>query len=166
MVKAKALVDGVSSISPPTEAPSAREVRAPRKVVTVKFHDGQTGLLDMTVRKSAVWAEVLDSLRQTNQPAYVEIDPKTNVITELLCPLTVRVGEITSIAREGVVEVELIISQARHILRRKNPDFDKLLKTLKSAGKKGSEVLVTETLDDHEIIDVRPLPKPGPRRKK
>jgi hypothetical protein len=51
--------------------------------------------------------------------------------------------------------IGLIISHARHMLRRANPDYDELLEELESAQKSGASVLVTETRDEHEIIDVR-----------
>jgi hypothetical protein len=120
-------------------------------------------MLDMSVPRSAVWAEVLESLREANQPAYVEIDPATHYIVQLLCPLTVRVGAITP-ADDGV-QVELIISHARHYLRRGDPHYQEMLDTLRAAQKNGNELLVTETLDDHTIIDVRPAASPRGRRK-
>jgi hypothetical protein len=59
---------------------------------------------------------------------------------------------------EGDIEVEFIISQVSHYLRRANPDFDELQTALQTAQEEGAAVLVTET-DKHEIIDVRPLPE-------
>ncbi len=159
-----ALVDGIRDISPPVEALVVRPGQTPLRFVTVNFQSGRSGLLDMKIPRSAVWADILDSLRQANQPAYVEIDPATNVITELLIPLTVRIGDLTPTATGDAVEVELIVSQARHYLRRTNPDFQQLLNTLRAAKEQGTAVLVTET-DDHEIIDVRPLPTASPTEK-
>jgi hypothetical protein len=105
-----------------------------------------------------VWADVLESLRRSNLPTYVEIDPATNLITELLQPFAVRVGALSPAPAGDVVEVELIISHARHHLRRSNPDFQQLFNALQAARQRGTTVLVTETRDAHEIIDVRPLP--------
>ncbi len=157
MTNPNALVDGILDISPPVEALEARPGQPPQRFVTVSFQGGRSGLLDITIPRSAVWADILDSLRQANEPVYVEIDPKTNVVTELLIPLTVRVGNLTPTATGDAVEVELIISHARHYLRRANPDFQKILNTLQTAKKKGTMVIVTET-DDHDIIDLRSLP--------
>ena len=84
----------------------------------------------------------------------VEVHPETHLITELLLPLPFTVGRLEQI-EEGI-EVELIISHARHSLFRANDDFEQLLKELEEAHQQGITVLVTET-DDHEIIDVRPL---------
>ncbi len=160
MAKPNAFVDGVSGLSRPPEAMAAKMARAPSRFVTVSFQGGRSGLLDMTVSRSAVWAEVLDSLRQTSQPAYVEVDPETNIITELYCPVVVRVGALNKIGKSDDVEVELVISHARHYLRRKNPDFKRLLEILQTALKKKMMVVVTEAHDGHEIIDVRPFERP------
>ncbi len=165
MANPNALVDRISGLSTPSEA-RAVGPEQPSQFVTVRFQGGRSGLLDMTIPRSAVWADVLQSLNQANEPAYVEIDPKTNAITALFCPLTVGVGAITPTTSGDAVEVELIISHARHYLRRTRRDFEQLLKTLQTAQEKGTPVLVTETLDDHEIIDVRPGPKTRARRKK
>ena len=55
---------------------------------------------------------------------------------------------------------------ARHFLRRSNPDFEELRRTLEEAREKGSPILVTETLEQHEIIDARPVPgEPTPGRR-
>jgi hypothetical protein len=159
MAKPNALVDRISTLSAPTETLTARMAAAPPRVTTVQFHGGQYGLLDTAGYRERTWAEILESLRQANQPVYVEIDPETHVITELLLPRAVNVGAITPITDGDGVQVELIVSQARHYLRRDNSEFEELLKVLRSAREEGSPVLVTET-DAHDIIDVRPFPKP------
>ena len=53
-------------------------------------------------------------------------------------------------------EVELVISHAKHYLRRSHPDFDALLALLEQARATKTLVAVTET-EAHDIIDVRPL---------
>jgi hypothetical protein len=141
----------------------AEEAEEAPQYVDIAFEGGRKARLDMTTSRAAVWADILDSLRQAGEPAYVEIDPASGDITELLRPLRVRVGALTPDATGDTVEVELIISAARHYLRATNPDFQELLSILQTAQQQGSTVLVTETLDDHEIIDVKLLPgPPGP----
>ncbi len=157
MPNPNALVDRISNLSPSAETLMLREAQPPPQFVTVNFQGGRSGRLDMSLRRSAVWAQVLDSLRQSNQPAYLEIDPENNIINQLLLPYAVRIGELTPM-EEGDIEVEFIISQAAHYLRRANPDFDELQTALQTAQEEGGAVLVTET-DNHEIIDVRPLPE-------
>lgn len=115
---------------------------------------GVTGLLDMSNRRSAIWREVLESLRQMGRPAYVEVDPRTGVITDVLQPIPFRVTGITE-DPDGLV-VELEISQALHRLRRTNPDYDELAAALRAAYDAGLPVLVTENVDTDDIVDVRP----------
>jgi len=157
-VKAKTVVDNIRELSSPAATKVAPSDVAPPKsqFVTVQFQAGDTGLLNMSLPHTRVWYEVIASMRQSNKPVYVEIDPQTNVITELLIPLRVKVGNmVPSKENRNDMEVELIISHAVHHLRHANPLFQKLAKQLKSAKQKGSEVLVTERPDNHEIIDVR-----------
>jgi hypothetical protein len=137
-------------------APLEERVRtAATKYATVAFQAGRSAQLDMTKPHAKVWASVLDSMRESNSPVYVEVDPVTSEITNLLVPLSVGVESIKSLRRD--VEVELVISHAKHFLRRDNPDFDQLLEILERARVNKTLVAVTETAD-HDIIDVRPLP--------
>ena len=157
MAKPKTLVDGVSSLSAPSELLTAKIAGPTSGLVTVQFLGGREGFLDMADARSAVWAEVLDSIRQNNQPAYVEIDPRSNVITALHCPIVVGVAAIHPTDSSEDVEVELVISHARHFLRKAHPDFKANLEILQDALKNKTKVVVTESHDGHEIIDVRPL---------
>jgi hypothetical protein len=164
MPNANAVVDSVSSLSSPlAEVREARRAKPASPSVTVRFKSGQSGVLDMSQPRSVVWAEVLHSMREANQPAYVEIDPVTNLITELLCPVVVQVGELRE--TNSGAEVELIVSHARHYLQRARPDFRALLDALKNARRQESTVIVTET-DDHQIIDVRPTNVPRTSKRK
>ena len=61
--------------------------------------------------------------------------------------------------RKGDVEVELVVSQMRHYLRRSNPNFNGLLSILENAFKSETPVLVTDSRDRNEIIDARPIPE-------
>ena len=106
------------------------------------------------------WEAVLDDLRQANEPVFLETDPNTNIITQVLLPKSVVVADIAPAPVGNKHEVDLEISQARHYLNTTNPDYQELLSALTVALKQGAAVLVTETLDDHEIIDVRPDPSP------
>jgi len=115
---------------------------------------GHSGLLDLSLTRSRIWGEVLESLRDSGQPVYVEIDPESNLITELLLPVRFLVGAVEPLD-EGV-RVDLIVSQARHYLRTSNQQFEEFRRLLETARDTRTPVLVTETLDDHEIIDVRP----------
>lgn len=154
MARPNALVDQVRELVHPA-APRALETRTVSvPLATVTFGGGRTGLLDMASFRSKVWAEVLQSLTETRQPAYVEIDPRTGLISEVLLPIRYTVHRVAP-TKEGV-EVELLISHARHYLRLSHPEFAEMRRTLEAAQKSGKMVLVTETLEEHEIIDVRP----------
>ena len=164
MPNANAVVDNVSSLSSSlSEVREARRAKPAAPIVTVKFKSGQAGVLDLNQPRSAVWAEVLHSMREANQPAYVEIDPATNLITELLVPIVVQVGELRETSSGA--EVDLIVSHARHYLQRARANFRDLLAALNSARRQKLTVIVTET-DDHQIIDVRPANAPGTRKHK
>ena len=161
MANVNTVVDSVSSLSSSlAELQDVRRAKPAARTVTVNFGSGQSALLDMAQPRSIVWAEVLHSMREAEHPAYVEIDPQTNQITELRWPLAVRVGEINK--NNSGAEVELIISHARHYLLRGRPDFNRLLDALETARRQKSTVLVTET-DEHQIIDVRPWRSPRPK---
>jgi hypothetical protein len=151
-----AFAGAIEGLAPPLQEIVARA--GPPRFVEVTFREGPAGLLDMTDPRAMTWARLLDELARADQPAYVEIDPVSRRITNLLIPLQVDVGALTS-TQTGDVEVELIIPHARHYLRRSRPDFGALLQLLQSAARDRLPVLVTETLDAHEIIDVRPNPR-------
>ncbi len=159
MAKPNVIVDGVKGLSSPTEAATVLAGKPSVKVIEVNFDGGGSGYLELKDRRSVVWADVLDNMRHLKQSVYAEIDPQTGVITEVLVPLSVKVGIITPLDNADV-EVELIVSQAKHYLRRSNPDFQKLLDSLKKAKDENEDVLVTEDPNTHDIIDIRPNPNP------
>ena len=126
---------------------------------SISFSAGRTGLLDLSTERGEVWAEVLASLQEQQSPAYIEIDPVSSQITQLLIPMVVRVGRIKSTGRG--VDVELIISHAIHSLAVTHPRYQELLQRLKEAQASGESVAVTEDPASHEIIQVTALA--GPR---
>ena len=154
MPKANAFVSNVSNLSTPY---SALEVEAPA-TVTVNFETGRFGVLDLSAPRARAWLKIIDHLHRAAKPVYTEIDPQTNFITTVLIPETSRVVAITT-DPDGDVSVAFDTAAARHYLQRRNPDFQEMLGVLQMAIDKGLEVLVTATRDDHEIIDVKLLPK-------
>ena len=153
------IVDKVKSLDLPNRhLAAAQGVGVPGHVV-VHLSDG-AALLDLADPQAVVWEAVLDDVRQANEPVFLEMDATTNVIKQVLLPQSVVVTDIAP-APVGVRhEVTLEISHARHYLNTTNPDYQQLFNALSVARKQGTSVLVTETLDDHEIIDVRPDPTP------
>ena len=158
MPNPNAIVDTVRAIAGAAESAAAPGTSA-GQMTSIAFAGGRSGLLDRSSPRSAVWAEVLSSLQETGAPAYVEIDPASGMITNLLAPLVVQVGEIGQ-AEGDEIPVELIISHARHFVRRSNPDAEAMLETLQRARTENGAVAVTEQPDTHEIIDVKPATRP------
>lgn len=162
MARPNAHVGHLESLTRPGEAPAERQAVA-GPAVTVTFADGQKAHLNLTDYQSRVWAQVLQNLYHAGQPAYVEIDPDSRLITQLLQPLRFTVGDITNV--DGGLQVDLVVSHGRHYLRRSNPDFEQLRAALENARKRRTPVLVTETLNEHEIIHVQPVAQPARRRR-
>lgn len=148
------LIDGIQSFSPPRDKWVAKAVDAVPDRVTVTFKTGQRGHLDLKNPLSAHWADMIDQVSQANQPVYVEIDEETSVITDVLIPLVLTVERLETDER-GNLLVHLHQSHAIHAVLRSDPDFDAMRDSLQAALDDGSERLITSTMDDLEIIDVR-----------
>ncbi len=155
MPRSRAVVGAVADISGPPAAAGTTTAEH----VTVRLESGESARVSLADPRGGTWLSVLDDLRRAGIPAYLELQPDSDVVSEVLVPLRVTVTGIET--TDSGAEVELTISQARHQLRRDNPDFDELLTTLRQARADGATVLVTEDLAGTEIIDVRVLPK-GP----
>lgn len=117
------------------------------------------GYLDLSKPHGPAWLSVLRSLQELRKPAYVEIHSRTKLITRLLQPTLQPVGGIHPLDSGSDLRIELMNSHARHVLRRKHPRFKAVLQMLRNAHKKETLLWVTETLETHEIIDVRPAPR-------
>ena len=139
----------------------------------VELENGRQVRLEPDDRRSAGLARVLEGLSKERLPVYLEVDPETSAITRLLIPYVARVLGIRS-GDDDALNVEIMPSHARHVLRRDAPDFEELERRLRNSMGTGETVVLTED-DAHEIIDVRPYtgpegppgpfpePKPGPR---
>jgi hypothetical protein len=154
----KAIVSGVSKIDPPLEIPATPFVARQKSNLAVHFEDGQVAHLDPANPSSGGLAEVFDELRRMNIPAYVEVDPASNLVQRVLIPMVGTVSNVT-VAPSGDAEVGIEISHGQHVLKRSHPDYAGLLALLQSAKSDGSTVVVTED-DAHEVVDVRPSPHP------
>jgi len=154
------LIDGVRGLSPTRENWVDKPAADLPNKVTVQFRTGQTGFLDMKNPRAAHWARRIDELQRTNQPVYVEIDGETGVITNVRVPRRFTVERIDP-GEHGNLLVRLRPSSAIHLLLRSDPNFENMRASLDAARLDGSERLITETRDEHEIIDVR-QPEPSP----
>ncbi len=148
------LIDGVRSFSPTREDWIAKPIEVLPKKVTVHFKSGQTGSLDLKDPLSAHWAYIIDKQAQASQPIYVEIDDETRVITEVLVPRVFTVELLEADERDNLL-VHLQPSSAIHAVLKSDPNFDAMRDSLQAALDDSSERLITSTLDDLEIIDVR-----------
>jgi hypothetical protein len=128
---------------------------APPQGFLIEFEGNQNARL-LPGGPAAGLLEILEELRKMGAPVYVEVHPDTKAISQLLIPLVAKVAGITE-AKGGEVDVALEISSARHMLSRSTPNFDEMLKALRTARENKTPMIVTET-DKHEIIDVRPSP--------
>lgn len=160
MPNPNALVAHVNTISSAPRVPEVAAEAAVPEAMTVHFWGDRKALLPPS-RRAAVWRRMLEFTQQYGIPAYVEIDPETSVITRVLVPMRVNVVAIEP-GVGGDVDVRFIESHAGHHLLRSNPDFYDMLNALEGARDGKTEVLVTSTRDEHEIIDVRPVPPPPP----
>jgi hypothetical protein len=158
MKKPEVIVETISGILPSGEK-SVLEAKPSASLVTVKLHRGQSVQLDMSMPSAKTWAGILESMQRAKQAVYLKIAPKTGLVTDLLIPRAVKVATLKTANRKGDVVVELVISQMRHYLRRSNPDFKSLLSILENALRTEIPVLVTDSRDRHEIVDVRPIPE-------
>jgi glutaminase-like protein len=152
------IVSNVRGIEPPLERPASELLRA-EPGITIELDDGQQARLDPDDKRSAGFAQILDSLREQRRPVYLEVDAASSTITRLLIPHVVRIVGIRP-AEGGALAIELEPSHAVHLLPADVPNRDELERDLVDAARSGTTVTVTET-DAHEIIDVRTYP-PGP----
>ena len=100
---------------------------------------------------------------QTQEPVYLATDPNTGVIQRVLIPDEQYVTRLAPLPGGAGHEVEFSNSHARHLLRQRGPadrTYDAHLAALRDALQRGTTVLVSETLDTLEILDVRPPPAP------
>lgn len=162
MPNPNAIVSSAIRLMPPLDRPLAEMLRA-EGGLSVELEGGRRVRLDPANPRSVGYTQVLDRLRTQHLPVYLEIDPTTSVITRLLIPHVTRVVRLHPVD-EDVLNVELELSHARHVLRRSHPDFAELESQLREAVRGGRSVILTED-DAHVIIDIRSfMPSPdGPQ---
>lgn len=158
MADVTSVIDTIATMDEavPTELAARTRPAAGKRLIAIRFAGGNVGTLDASTSPGSVWASVLRNLHELGQPAYVEIDRATSLITQVLQPKLQPVGAIQPAENDGDMRVEFLNSHAQHFLRRTHPHYAALLKLLREAQSKGFSVWVTDTLNTHEIIDVRP----------
>ncbi len=130
-----------------------RERKLPN-IIKVKFDVGRTGILEMNSPRMRHWSNMMENQERSGKPVYVEIDPQSEVIMNLLIPRKLKVQNFQT-NENGDMVFFLSPSAAGHFLLRSNPDFNKLSAILQDAMQNDVELFITETRDEHEIIDVR-----------
>ncbi|MCC5642618.1 hypothetical protein LC607_06565 [Nostoc sp. CHAB 5824] len=153
MYSQRKLIDGIRNFSPAKEAWVSQPIENLPNTVTVQFKSGQSGYLDLKNPRAANWARIIEELERANQPVYVEIDNETGIITNVRVPRTYRIEQI-DVDEYGNLRVLLQPSSAIHLLLRSDPNFEAMRASLQAALDDGSERLITETRDEHEIINV------------
>lgn len=162
-MKPKVLVGRVERLeSSPRAGPKWEATTEPSAHLVVQLAGG-TALLDVGDARARLWADLLEDFRRTGEPLYLEADPETDVITRVLYPRAVLVTAVEPGPENGVHEVSLEISHARHFLDLGRPDSHRLLGLLIAARDRRERVLVTEDPETHEIVDVRDFPSRAAR---
>ena len=151
MPNPNAIVSTTIRFEPAPDRPLAEMLRSERGL-SVELDGGRRVRLDPANPRSAGYARVLEGLSRQRLPVYVEIDPATQTITQLLIPHVAHVVAIKP--GEGTFDVELDVSHARHVLRLTNPDAADLERQLRDALQARRPILLTED-DAHDILDVR-----------
>lgn len=154
MPKPNALIEGILNLSSKLEEIDAKVSGLKTDSIKISFEKGKVGYLDLKNPRGSHWGRILDRLLKEKRTVYVEIDPDTSIITQLLVPQPAMVHSLEP-NKVGNIVVKLLPSHALHFILQNNPDFEDLRKKLQSAKSDKLEVLVTETRDDHEIIDVQ-----------
>lgn len=156
MPNPNAIVSSTIRLEPPLDRAPEEILRAEASI-SVELEGERRVRLDPADSRSAGFAKVLDGLSKQGLPVYVEIDPATQAVTQLLIPHVARVVSISP--SEGTLDIELEPSHARHHLRLGEADSAEMERELRDALQSGRLLIVTED-DAHHIIDIRPFTPP------
>jgi hypothetical protein len=157
MPRTNAIIAPVVSISPSVTRKGVEMIReAAPGGFSIEFGGKQTARL-LPEERNAWMLEILEALRKSGNPVYVEVHPDTQAVTRILLPLVSRIDRISE-GKEGDIRVAMRMPSVVYSLPRGNPDFDELLRTLRAAYQGRAFMIVTDN-GRHEIIDVRPFPE-------
>lgn len=123
-------------------------------IIKVIFEGDRIGILDMQNSRMIHWSSMMEHQQRSGEPVYVEIGVPSMGIVNMLIPKKFKVQSFET-SEKGDLIFLLSPSAAGHLLLRSNPDFDSMNSLLQEAIKNDMELLITETRDEHEIIDVR-----------
>src|SRR5262245_8668917 len=159
MANPNAFVAYVDQCLDPPLRPPTRPPEQPSPYYSVHFAGAKTAKLDVADPRSAALADILRDAWSSSIEAFVDLDPATSGITRLYFPHVARVTGLDP-RLTGDVEVRLRPSAGSHVLRGSNPDFDDLHHRLREARDQKETLAVTETPNEHEVIDARGVPSP------
>ena len=162
MPNPSAVVGRIIQIGPP--GPPQTFIAGPGALfAAVQIQGGAICHLDMNDQRASVWNAVLRDVAQSQEPVYLETNSNTGVIQGVLIPDKQYVTRLKPLPGSDNYEVEFSDSHARHLLKRKgpaDPAYTSNLAMLRNALRQGTPVLVSETLDTLEILDMRPPTAP------
>lgn len=122
--------------------------------ITVHFEGGQSASLDRNTPLASTFAQVLDELHKALLNVYVEVDPNSQVITEVQVPVTGHVADLQEESGGGVT-FTLDSSQRRYSLPPSNPLYSVFVQTLREAHQRNATIILTEKAEEPEILDIR-----------
>ncbi len=154
MLNSTIFVDGIRNFSSNIENWINKPTSEYPNQITLNFTSGKNGILDLNSPRAVHWADVLDQQIKAKKPVYVEIDQETEVITNVIIPKLFKVASFDT-DEFGNLVVWLSPSMAAHFLIKSAPNFEKMKVKLEQAKNDDVEMWITETRDNHEIIDVR-----------
>lgn len=161
MPRPNVIVAGIHSLDPPrTGLVSKAPPGAAPDRLAVSFEGGHVVSVDPGNEMSATHASVLGRLFNAGLPAYVELDAKSGMISDVQIPVTGRVVKMTP-AADGSVRVAMDGSPRLFRLPRSNPLFAEFDSVLTGAAASRAPVIVTEDDDTGEILDVRLAQNPS-----
>lgn len=137
-----------------------RESLSNEDLATVELQNGSSFVVNQADNQSTIWLNLLNEFSETEESVYLEVEPETNIVQRLLLPKLYMVSGIEENSDDERQYVELEISHARHFISLSNPNYERLLNNLEEALEQNQPVLITEKLDEPEIIDVSPNPNP------
>lgn len=156
MANPNAFVAFVRTVEPAPPGPDTAGAGGDSQQFSISFDNGQTVRLDPADPRSRAFAEVLEDARREAVAAFVEVNPRTQALARVFFPHIARVLGIKRLP-SGDVEVLLKPSSGRHVLNRTTPDFEEILAALSEAHERKATLAITETPNEHDIIDARPL---------
>jgi hypothetical protein len=151
MPNPNAIVSRQIRIEPPRDGDIAQWMRSGREII-VHLDEGRRVRLDPENPRSPGFAQVLAGLEALGRPAYLEVDPDRENVSEVFVPHVARVVGLRPV--EGGHNVELDLSHGQHLLRKDSEDYSAFEAVAREAAAGEAPVILSEN-EAHEILDIR-----------